>query len=330
MTTEIPSKPFSEMVAAIQAFHDKHSFKGTRNEDLRYRMALHLEELGELSAAVTKGLGPEKLTEELADNLILILGTAVSAAVPLEAAFWAKTEKIMRRPATQVGDTVRVTETGNQTPPGLSYAGDLRHLLELERKKLQEAHQSNVRIFQLVEKLRAAYAGVVRLAEVHTLDGLAETAVSLLCTPGGIDCAGAAVYLLEDGGPVRVASKPLQPSGPVPTEEWQRLETATHSIKPGKLQVYPLMGKERRPLGFLEVELFEDDIRSWQRDLLSPFAAYLGLMVEHLARDDQDELRQLQDRLKSMAPDSTPQEEAIKQEVEARIVILRKRLGESP
>lgn len=106
------SRYFSEMINAVRQFHEKHNFKGTPNEDLRYRMALLVEELGEISAAVTKGLGPEKLAEEHADLLILLLGNAVSAGIPLESAFWKKLEVIMKRPAKQVGDMVRITESG--------------------------------------------------------------------------------------------------------------------------------------------------------------------------------------------------------------------------
>ena len=47
---------YSAMLAAVQAFHDKHDFKNTGGEDLSYRVALMAEELGEISACVTKGI----------------------------------------------------------------------------------------------------------------------------------------------------------------------------------------------------------------------------------------------------------------------------------
>ena len=111
--SQTQSKTFDEMLEAVRAFHLKHDFKGTRNEDLRYRMALLVEELGEIAQAVTKGLPAEKLAEEHADLLILLLGNAVSAGIPLEDAFWRKLERIMTRPAKQVGDTIRITEASS-------------------------------------------------------------------------------------------------------------------------------------------------------------------------------------------------------------------------
>ena len=46
---------YKDMLAAVQAFHDKHDFKNTGGEELAYRVALMTEELGEISACVTKG-----------------------------------------------------------------------------------------------------------------------------------------------------------------------------------------------------------------------------------------------------------------------------------
>ncbi|MFM2246021.1 MAG: hypothetical protein RL071_2095, partial [Pseudomonadota bacterium] len=75
-----------EMVAAVQGFHDKHDFKARGGEELVYRVALMAEELGEVSAAVTKGKPKDALAEELADLLILLIGTEISAGVDLHAA----------------------------------------------------------------------------------------------------------------------------------------------------------------------------------------------------------------------------------------------------
>ena len=52
------------MVAAVQAFHDKHDFNARGGEDLVYRVALMSEELGEIAAAVTKGHKSPELNEE--------------------------------------------------------------------------------------------------------------------------------------------------------------------------------------------------------------------------------------------------------------------------
>ncbi|MDZ7803385.1 nucleoside triphosphate pyrophosphohydrolase family protein [Thiohalophilus sp.] len=104
------SDSYDEMLQAVQAFHDKHDFKGTGGEDLPYRIALMAEELGEISACVTKGKDKEQLAEEVADLLILIMGTAISADFDLNQAFWDKMDKIMQRESKMVNGRIRVSE----------------------------------------------------------------------------------------------------------------------------------------------------------------------------------------------------------------------------
>lgn len=101
---------YAEMLKAVQAFHDKHDFKGTGGEDMAYRIALMAEELGEISACVTKGKDKEQLAEEVADLLILIMGTAISAEFDLNQAFWTKLDKIMQRESKMVNGRIRVSE----------------------------------------------------------------------------------------------------------------------------------------------------------------------------------------------------------------------------
>ena len=101
---------WQKMMATIQAFHDKHDFKGKGGEDLTYRVALMSEELGEIAAAVTKGKPTEQLAEEVADLLILVMGTAISAEFDLNAAFWSKMNKIMQRESRMIDGRVRVSE----------------------------------------------------------------------------------------------------------------------------------------------------------------------------------------------------------------------------
>ena len=101
---------YDEMLKAVQAFHDKHDFKGTGGEDMPYRIALMAEELGEISACVTKGKEKGQLAEEVADLLILIMGTAIAADFDLNQAFWAKLDKIMQRESKMVNGRIRVSE----------------------------------------------------------------------------------------------------------------------------------------------------------------------------------------------------------------------------
>lgn len=101
---------YQDMLKAVQAFHDKHDFKGTGGEDMPYRIALMAEELGEISACVTKGKDKEELAEEVADLLILIMGTAIAADFDLDEAFWKKMDKIMQRESKMVNGRIRVSE----------------------------------------------------------------------------------------------------------------------------------------------------------------------------------------------------------------------------
>ncbi|MCB1734479.1 MAG: nucleoside triphosphate pyrophosphohydrolase family protein [Gammaproteobacteria bacterium] len=101
---------YQDMLAAVQSFHDKHRFRDTGGEELTYRVALMAEELGEISACVTKGKSLEALSEEVADLLILIMGTGIAAEFDLNAAFWAKMDKLMRRESRMVNGRIRVSE----------------------------------------------------------------------------------------------------------------------------------------------------------------------------------------------------------------------------
>lgn len=101
---------YAAMLQAVQAFHDKHDFKNTGGEELTYRVALMAEELGEVSACVTKGKDRDSLAEEVADLLILVMGTAIAAEFDLNDAFWKKMDKLMERESRMVDGRIRVSE----------------------------------------------------------------------------------------------------------------------------------------------------------------------------------------------------------------------------
>ena len=101
---------WQEMMTAVQAFHDKHDFKNTGGEELTYRVALMAEELGEISSCVTKGKSKHLLAEEVADLLILLMGTGIAAGFDLNQAFWEKMEKLMERDSRMVNGRIRVSE----------------------------------------------------------------------------------------------------------------------------------------------------------------------------------------------------------------------------
>ena len=101
---------WSKMMRKVAAFHHKHDFAGNNGHDMGYRIALTVEELGELAAAVTKGKPIEECAEEMADVLILLMGHSLAMEVDLKAAFEKKYARIMKREALQGRLGVRVTE----------------------------------------------------------------------------------------------------------------------------------------------------------------------------------------------------------------------------
>jgi len=101
---------YRNMLEAVQAFHHKHRFKETGGEEMTYRVALMAEELGEISSCVTKGKSKEALAEEVADLLILVMGTAIAQNFDLNEAFWEKMERLAERDARMVNGRVRVSE----------------------------------------------------------------------------------------------------------------------------------------------------------------------------------------------------------------------------
>ncbi len=101
---------YQEMLSAVQAFHDKHRFRETGGEEMAYRVALMAEELGEISSCVTKGKSTEALSEEIADLLILIIGTAIAQDIDLNQAFWDKMDKLMQRESKMINGRIRVSE----------------------------------------------------------------------------------------------------------------------------------------------------------------------------------------------------------------------------
>ncbi|MCW8963965.1 MAG: nucleoside triphosphate pyrophosphohydrolase family protein [Gammaproteobacteria bacterium] len=106
----IDKDSWADMMQAVQAFHDKHRFKETGGEELTYRVALMAEELGEISSCISKGKPTEELAEEVADLLILLMGTDIATEFDLNEAFWNKMDKLMQRKSRMVNGRIRVSE----------------------------------------------------------------------------------------------------------------------------------------------------------------------------------------------------------------------------
>ena len=101
---------WSKMMRKVAEFHHKHDFAGNNGHDMGYRIALTVEELGELAAAVTKGKPIEECAEEMADILILLMGHSIAMKIDLKSAFEMKYSRIMQRKALTGRLGVRVTE----------------------------------------------------------------------------------------------------------------------------------------------------------------------------------------------------------------------------
>jgi len=145
---EKPVSLFAEMLDAIAAFHAKNGFPvGNGDKETLYRhQALLTEELGEISAALTKGKGD--LLEEHADLLVLTLGSAVAMGWDLEESFWRKVDKIMHREARIVAGEKRVSAWGKDEIGTLRQLARLRSLRRILHPELPEPTELDEREHQ--------------------------------------------------------------------------------------------------------------------------------------------------------------------------------------
>jgi NTP pyrophosphatase (non-canonical NTP hydrolase) len=109
-----PSNEWETMMKKVAKFHHKHDFAGKNGHDMGYRIALTVEELGELSAAITKGKPLEECAEEMSDIMILLMGHSIAMEIDLKSAFEKKYARIMQRKALAGRLGVRVTEYKNE------------------------------------------------------------------------------------------------------------------------------------------------------------------------------------------------------------------------
>ena len=115
---------FAAMLDEVRAFHQKHRFADLGGEDMVYRVALMAEELGEISACVSKGRPKAELAEECADLLILLLGNAIAADFDLAQAFRDKMDAINQRGRRIVDGRVRVSNWAKGEGVDSAAAGD--------------------------------------------------------------------------------------------------------------------------------------------------------------------------------------------------------------
>lgn len=65
-----------DLIEKVRVLHEKNDFKNNGGEDKYYRMALIMEEVGEICEALTKQ--KDNFEDEHADLLILLLGNCVA------------------------------------------------------------------------------------------------------------------------------------------------------------------------------------------------------------------------------------------------------------
>jgi len=106
-----PDGLWTSMMSRVASFHSKHEFSKPENKghDMGYRIALTVEELGEFSAAITKGKPKKAISEELSDLLILTMGHALALEIDLEKEFHNKMNVIMKRKSKITDLGIRVT-----------------------------------------------------------------------------------------------------------------------------------------------------------------------------------------------------------------------------
>lgn len=94
------------VLARVDELHSAKGFPRGSDVDLLHRVALLVEEVGEVSAAVTKGTG--EVLAEHADVLIVLLGTAVSLNLDLARAAHAKLDVLDQLDVVDVNGHLRL------------------------------------------------------------------------------------------------------------------------------------------------------------------------------------------------------------------------------
>ncbi len=182
------------------------------------------------------------------------------------------------------GRTVRVV-TLRDISAVKQMSASLERQVRLEKKKTLEAFQANVRIFQLTEKIRAAYESTTHLVNSRDVQELLGSAVALLCDPAGLDYREAMIYLSREGGLELLASHPEHAPVCIPHDADHPVARAARGGAPqpdsGGL-VLPLKG-QAGTVGVLEVRFHNaEEVRSWQENILRTLANSLSLMVDNL------------------------------------------------
>lgn len=95
-----------ELLEKVRLLHEKNDFANNGGEDKLYRMALIMEEVGEICEAITKG--QDNFKEEHADLLILLLGNCIAYDIDITALANQKLDRILSMDKTVIGNHARI------------------------------------------------------------------------------------------------------------------------------------------------------------------------------------------------------------------------------
>lgn len=101
-----------ELLKRVERLHRKHNFKNNGGEDKLFRMALIMEEVGEISASITKN--QDNFEEEHADLLILLLGNCVAYNIDIVKLVNEKLDKLLRMNSSKYGIYTRIITKDNE------------------------------------------------------------------------------------------------------------------------------------------------------------------------------------------------------------------------
>lgn len=162
----------------------------------------------------------------------------------------------------------------------------LEKQVRLEKRKTLEAFQNNVRIYQLTEKVRAAYELAAKLVHASTADQLLDTAVRQLCDPAGLDYREAAIYAARGGFLELAAASPARPPARIPVDAPHPLAAAYReegAQPPDAGAIWMALKGKAGPLGVLEVRVHGGDAsHAWQENILRTLANSLSLILDNL------------------------------------------------
>ncbi len=165
----------------------------------------------------------------------------------------------------------------------------LREQVDLQRHQTLGAYQANVRIYQLTEKIRAAYESTRNILKCRTLDEMAQAVVEILCDRGGLNY-GIARFYHVDGRWLRklAASDDLTKKKKViDLRKNHRLAKIVRGeARPetvSNAQVIPLRVRDETVGLLLLSGRAEEKARIWQDNIVMTLAGLVALMIDNLS-----------------------------------------------